>query len=125
MILLQLAVIFMFLAAGELVVWATAVPVPSSIIGMLLLTLSLQAGIIKPRHVEGAAEFLVGNLGFFFVPAGVALMTCLNLISGQWGAIIAAAAGSTVIVLAVTGIIHQWTRRRTRRNHSRHINPQS
>lgn len=65
MVILQLAVIFVFLAAGELIVWATGVPVPSSIIGMLLLTLSLQTGIVKPRHVEGVADFLVANLGFF------------------------------------------------------------
>lgn len=111
MVIFQLAIIFMFLAVGELIVWATAVPVPSSIIGMLLLTLSLQLGIVKPRHVEGAADFLVTNLGFFFVPAGVALMSCLNLISGQWAAIVVASAVSTVIVFAITGLIHQYTRK--------------
>lgn len=77
MVILQLAVIFAFLALGELVVWATGVAVPSSIIGMLLLTLSLRLGIVKLRQVEGVADFLVSNLGFFFVPAGVALMSCL------------------------------------------------
>lgn len=111
MVILQLAVIFVFLAAGELIVWATGVPVPSSIIGMLLLTLSLQTGIVKPRHVEGVADFLVANLGFFFVP-GVALMSCLDLIKGQWVAIVLSAGLSTVIVIAVTGLIHQFARRR-------------
>ncbi len=112
MVILQLAVIFVFLAAGELIVWATGVPVPSSIIGMLMLTLSLQTGIVKPRHVEGVADFLVANLGFFFVPAGVALMSCLDLIKGQWVAIVLSAGLSTVIVIAVTGLIHQFARRR-------------
>ena len=74
MVILQLAVLFLFLAIGELVVWLTDIPIPSSIIGMLLLTLSLQLKIIKLRHVAGVADFLVGNLGFFFVPAGVALL---------------------------------------------------
>ena len=91
MVILQLAVLFTFLAAGELIVWLTGVPVPSSIIGM--------------------ADFLVSNLGFFFVPAGVALMGCFDLVKGQWGAIIAASALSTVIVIAITGLIHQYSRK--------------
>ena len=72
MLIIQLAVLFLFLAIGELVVYITDIPVPSSIIGMLLLTLSLQLRIIRLRHVAGVADFLVGNLGFIFVPAGVA-----------------------------------------------------
>lgn len=111
MVILQLAVLFTFLAAGELIVWLTDVPVPSSIIGMLLLTLSLRLGIVRLRHVEGVADFLVSNLGFFFVPAGVALMGCFDLVKGQWGAIIAASALSTVIVIAITGLIHQYSRK--------------
>ena len=49
--ILQFGVLFAYLALGELIVWATGLPVPSSIIGMLLLTASLKAGIIKQRHV--------------------------------------------------------------------------
>ena len=67
MVILQLAVLFTFLAAGELVVWLTGVLMPSSIIGMLLLTLALKLRIVRLRHVEGVADFLVSNLGFFFV----------------------------------------------------------
>lgn len=111
MVILQLAVLFTFLAAGELVVWLTGVPVPSSIIGMLLLTLALKLRIVRLRHVEGVADFLVSNLGFFFVPAGVALMGCFDLVEGQWGVVIAASAVSTVIVIAVTGLIHQCSRK--------------
>ena len=88
MILLQLSVIFACLALGELVVWLTGIPVPSSIIGMLLLTTALQCRIIPLRHVEGVADFLVKNLGFFFVPAGVGLMTSIGVISHYWAVIL-------------------------------------
>ena len=59
MLIIQLAVLFLFLALGELVVYLTGIPVPSSIIGMLLLTLALQLRIIRLRHVAGVADFLV------------------------------------------------------------------
>ena len=113
--ILQFGVLFAYLALGELIVWATGLPVPSSIIGMLLLTASLKAGIIKQRHVARLADFLVRNLGFFFVPAGVGLMNCLGLIADQWLPIVGASVGSTVVIIAVTG----WTHRAGRKSLSR------
>lgn len=79
----QCAIIFGCLALGELIVWATGIKLPSSIIGMLLLTLFLQLKWIKLRWVEGISNFLVKNLGFFFVPPGVALMLYLDIIKAQ------------------------------------------
>lgn len=111
MIIFQLAIIFTFLAAGEGVVWLTGIPVPSSILGMLLLTMSLQLGIVKLHHVDRAADALVKNLGFFFIPAGIGLMDCLGLLSEQWIPIVGSAAISTAVVLAITGQLHQLTRK--------------
>lgn len=116
MAILQLAVIFAFLAVGELVVWATGTTIPSSIIGMLLLTLCLSLRIIRLRHVEGVADFLVANLGFFFVPAGVALIGYFDLLADQWLPIVVASAASTLIVIAITGHIHQISRKYFNRN---------
>ena len=113
MLIIQLAVLFLFLALGELVVYLTGIPVPSSIIGMLLLTLALQLRIIRLRHVAGVADFLVGNLGFFFVPAGVALLGYFDLIRNQWVAIVGASAISTFIVIGITGWVHQIIRQST------------
>lgn len=109
--ILQFGVIFLFLAIGEFIVWSTGVPVPSSIIGMILLAASLKVGIIKPRHVEKLSNFLVRNLGFFFVPAGVGLMNCLGLISKEWLPIAVASVGSTIIIIAVTGWVHRFVRK--------------
>ncbi|MCM1164094.1 MAG: CidA/LrgA family protein [Muribaculaceae bacterium] len=108
--ILQLAVIFLFLAAGEFTVWLTGIPVPSSIIGMMLLTLALQLKVVDLHHVAGVSDFLVGNLGFFFIPAGVGLLGYADLISNQWQAIVGASALSTFIVIGVTGRVHQIAR---------------
>lgn len=113
--IVQFGILLSFLAAGEFIVWLTGVNIPSSIIGMLLLTASLKAGVVKPRHVERLSNFLVHNLGFFFVPAGVGLMNCLGIISGQLLPIVAASVGSTVIIIAVNGQVHSYVRRRLAR----------
>ena len=99
----QCAIIFGCLALGELVVWLTGIKLPSSIIGMLLLTFFLRMKWIKLRWVEGISNFLVKNLGFFFVPPGVALMLYLDVIKAQLLPIVIASVVSTVIVIIVTG----------------------
>ena len=67
------------------------------------------------------ADFLVHNLGFFFVPAGVGLMSCLGLIAREWMPIAGATVVSTTVILVVTGHVHQFMRRSIRQRH-RHDN---
>ncbi len=103
----QFFVIFGCLALGEFIVWATGIKLPSSIIGMLLLTLFLKLGWVKLGWVERLSQLLIANLGFFFVPPGVALILYLDLIKAQWFPIVTATIVSTLLVLVVTGQMHQ------------------
>lgn len=107
----QLAIIIGCLAVGEFIVWLTGISVPSSILGMLLLTLLLRVRIIKLEWVETISNFLVKNMGFFFVPPGVALMMYFDIIKAEILPIVLATALSTVIVLVVTGWTHIATRK--------------
>lgn len=95
------------MALGELVVTLTGLKLPSSIIGMLLLTLLLKAKVIKLEWVRGLTDFLIANLGFFFVPPGVALMLHFDLIKAELVPILGATLVSTALVLLVTGHTHQ------------------
>lgn len=107
----QCTILFGCLALGEFIVWLTGIALPGSIIGMLLLTAFLQMGIIRLESIKGIADFMVGNMGFFFVPPGVALMLYFDVIKAEFLPIVVATLVSTVLVLVVTGHIHQWVRR--------------
>lgn len=107
----QCAILFACLALGEAVVWLTGLRLPASIIGMLLLTTFLSLGWVKLDWVKGISDFLISNLGFFFVPPGVALMLHLGTIRAEWFPITIATLVSTVLVLIVTGWTHQWIER--------------
>ena len=107
----QCAVLFGCLALGELVVFLTGIKLPSSIIGMLLLALFLKLGWIKLKWVQGLSDFLVSNLGFFFVPPGVALMLYFDVIKAEFWPIVIATLVSTILVLIVTGWVHQIVRK--------------
>ena len=40
---------------------------PASVIGMILLFLCLFTGVLKIEHIQEKADFLLGNMAFFFV----------------------------------------------------------
>ena len=107
----QCFIIFGCLAIGELLVWLTGITIPSSIIGMLLLAALLQTKVIKEEWVKGMSDFLISNMGFFFVPPGVALMLYLDIIQAELVPIVVATVVSTVLVLIVTGWTHQKLKR--------------
>ncbi len=90
--------------------WLTGITVPGSILGMLLLTILLDRRMVKPETVAPMCRFLVSNMGFFFVPPGVALMLYFDLISASWLPITVATVVSTALVLVVTGQVHQLFR---------------
>lgn len=119
-LLLQIAVLLAFLAIGEVIVWLTHLPIPASILGMILLAAALKLRVIKLHHVERVSDFLTRNMGFFFVPAGIGLMNCLGLIKSQWLPIVVATVASTAIIIAVTGHTHAVTLRIMRKRRGRH-----
>lgn len=103
----QLAILFGCLALGEFIIWLTDVALPSSILGMLILTILLKLRVIRLEWVKEISDFLVGNMGFFFVPPGVALMLYFDIIKAEFWPIVISTVVSTVIVLVVTGWAHQ------------------
>lgn len=107
MMIRQLAILFGCLALGEFIIWLTDIRLPSSILGMLILTLLLKLKIIRLEWVKEISDFLVSNIGFFFVPPGVAIMLYFDIIKAEFWPIVISTAISTVIVLAVTGWVHQ------------------
>ena len=103
----QCFILFGCLALGELIVRTTGATLPASIIGMLILTLLLKLKVVKLEWVRGLTDFLIANLGFFFVPPGVALMLYFDLIKAEFLPITLATLLSTIIVLIITGHTHQ------------------
>ena len=118
----QCFILFGCLALGELIVYLTGIKLPSSIIGMLLLTLFLKLKWVKLQWVQGLSDFLVANLGFFFVPPGVALMLYFDIIRAEFIPIVVSTVVSTILVLICTGWSHQYIRRHIHFTKHEHTN---
>ena len=94
--------------AGEIISNLLNLPVPGSIIGMILLFVLLTSHIVKVENVENLANFFLDHLAFFFIPASVGLMTSFASLKGSIFKIILLCILTTIIVIAVTGITVQF-----------------
>ncbi len=101
------AIIFGFLFLGEAVSSLLRLPVPGNVIGMVLLTIALKLKAVKLEWVKPVADFLVNNMSFLFVPAGVGIMAYFDIVQKQWLPIAVSIFVSTVFVLLCTGLIQQ------------------
>jgi holin-like protein len=107
---------------GELLREAFKLPVPGPVIGMLLLAAALgvrtkvAGDATTPVSLRSAAETLIGNMGLLFVPAGVGIIAEFGLLRKEWLPIVAALIGSTILSIAVTGLVMHWMMRARQRS---------
>ena len=106
----QLSIVFACLGIAECFVSLSAVPFPSSIIGMILLFMLLKFNIVKEDSVNKVSDFFVSLLPFFFIPSAVGIMMYFDIIKASLLTIVIAAFGSTVLVLLSTSFTHQLLR---------------
>lgn len=101
-----------FYGMGELLARVAHVPLPGSVVGMVLLALSLHLGAVRSSWVAPAAAFLIRHMGLLFVPPGVGLMVHFGLIRREWLPIGAGALASILAVLLTVGALQQRLERR-------------
>lgn len=69
---------------------------------MVLLLILLLTRLLKPEHIREKSDFLLKNMAFFFIPAGVALMESFGVLVRNLFPFLAVCLISTVVTFAVT-----------------------
>lgn len=105
-------ILFLLLLVGELISRALGLPVPGSILGLLLLLLSLHIGAVKLEWIKPAAELLLRNLSLFFVPPGVGLILYFEPLRKYALPLVAAIVLSMLAVMAVVAFVYQRLERK-------------
>lgn len=105
--LLQVFYILFFYLIGEIISYFIHGFIPGSVIGMVLLFLALAFKVVHPEHVAKVSKILTDNMGLFFLPAGVGLMSSLNILSASWAVILTACVVSTLLVIASVALIQE------------------
>ncbi|WP_036930398.1 CidA/LrgA family protein [Prevotella sp. 10(H)] len=100
-------IILLFYFLGQGVSYLINGFVPGSIIGMILLFLSLYFKALKPDYVKDVANAFTRNMAIFFIPAGAGLLGSYGIISKFWMSILIVCSISTILVIAVVAVIQQ------------------
>ena len=110
-----IAVLLACQLAGEGVVAWSGLPVPGPVLGMLLLLggMMLRGGV--PEGLGRVSDGLLAHLSLLFVPAGVGVMLHLATLRDEWLAVSVALVVSTVLTIAVTGLVMMLLIRSTER----------
>ncbi|MFC0214589.1 CidA/LrgA family holin-like protein [Paenibacillus chartarius] len=82
-------------------------PIPGSIIGMLLVFVLLLLGVIKLEWVEAGAAWLLAEMLLFFIPSAVGVLPYKSLLLGSGLQIVIVIVSSTALVMACAGLVAQ------------------
>lgn len=108
-IIKQVGIIFTVCWLSQVIAEVLPFEFPSSVIGMVFLLICLLTGLLKIEHIQEKSDFLLSNMAFFFVPAGVSIMNYLDILKSNAVKLIIICVISTVITFAVTAFCVSFT----------------
>ena len=108
----QLAIILAVYLSGILLANIFNLPLPGSIIGLLLMLILLHLKIIKVEKIKQVSDFFLNNMMFFFIPATVGIMASYQILDGFLLQIVLLVMISVVITISVTALVVQFIAKR-------------
>lgn len=99
----QLAIFAIILFISDLIssLFPKSFPVPAAVIGTVLLYLALTFKLIQPEAVHKVAYFLIGLIGFLFVPAGISLAANLKIMQQEGVQLVCVIVIATIVLLVL------------------------
>ncbi|ASA24597.1 CidA/LrgA family protein [Paenibacillus donghaensis] len=103
--LLQVAGLMVFSLLINALTSFLHIPIPGSIIGMALLFLLLESGILSLNWVEIGATWLLAELLLFFIPSAIGVMNYSSLMETSGLQVLAVVLIGTFAVMACSGLL--------------------
>ena len=104
-IIYQIGIIFTLCWASEIIEGLLPFSFPASVIGMILLFILLAFRVLKVEHIREKSDFLLSNMAFFFIPAGVSIINYFDVLKGNVGKVLLICFFTTILTFATTA----WT----------------
>lgn len=108
-IIKQIAIIFSVCWISQVIEHFLPFAFSASIIGMILLFLCLASGLLKIEHIQEKSDFLLSNMAFFFIPAGVSIINYFDVLKSNAWQILLICILTTFITFGVTALFIRLT----------------
>ncbi|MCM2675343.1 CidA/LrgA family protein [Alkalicoccobacillus plakortidis] len=114
--ILHLLLLSVFYFIGVTLQAWLSIPLPGSLIGMLLLFICLMSGVIPVRMVDQGAAFLLKHLSLLFIPIIAGIVTFPILFTQSGLLLILITMFSTLMIIVLSGLISQYLALKQERN---------
>lgn len=84
MIVKQFFIVLSALFIGYTLSTSLHLPIPSNVLGFVILFTALCLGVVKLKHIESLSDFIIKYLSVFFVVPTVGIMVYFELIGQQF-----------------------------------------
>jgi holin-like protein len=112
---LQIGLLTALSIFGNWVSRLTHLPIPGSMIGLVVLFALLQLRVIKLEWVELGGNWLISNMLLFFVPSALGIIQYGSLLKTEGLKLVLVIGMSTAAVMMTTGLVAekftQWRRK--------------
>ena len=98
----QIAIIFSVCWISQVIEALLPFAFPASVIGMVLLFLLLCTGALRMEHIREKSDFLLSNMAFFFVPAGVSIINYADVLRSSAVRLVIICLVTTVLTFGAT-----------------------
>ncbi|MBP2001906.1 holin-like protein [Paenibacillus shirakamiensis] len=114
--ILQVGLLFLISIAMNTLVDLMHIPIPGSIVGIVLIFILLQTRVIRLEWIERGANWLLAELLLFFIPSAVGVMKYIPLMETDGLRILVVVIFSTFAVMLSAGLTASGiTRRKEKR----------
>lgn len=105
MIIFQVLFLYMVYYLGNIIERLADIPVPGSILGMIILFLCLEGGLLPLAYVREGANLLIKHLNLLFIPVAVGIILWGDLIKTSGLKIFFILLVTTFFGVVVTGLL--------------------
>ena len=106
--ILQIAFFILLSKGADAVAKGLNLPIPGTILGILVLFALLELKVIKLDWIELGSKWLLAEMLLFFIPATVGIVHYKSLVVHQGIAIAIVILCSTFAVMLCSGLMGQW-----------------
>ena len=103
-LMVQVGIVFGICLIGQIISSLLPIAVPGSVLSMTFLFILLALKVVRVDHIRTKADFLLKNMAFFFIPAGVGIITDFSKIKDSILPLLAVIVLTTAITFAVTAL---------------------
>ncbi|MHA0857835.1 CidA/LrgA family protein [Paenibacillus sp. CMAA1364] len=107
----QVGLLYLFYMAGDYIQKLLHLPIPGSIVGLLLLFGLLLCKVIPVSWIELGSNTILKFLPLFFIPATAGIVNHMDIFNGKGLLLIAVLIVSSVLTIGAAAHASQWLAR--------------